>query len=470
MSVASAKEDVDKRWHGAKCELMPLLDCVQFWTLLMGVKAISASSRNQSYWMLQDAGENLFRLAKERVYRLISAETEDNKPFWRLKRVLEHKPKERLLLEVLTEIEKRWNDKLRKAWDGRKDGPSSSVANANVLLLVKDERALRSVRTYLAHGAGENRAAAQHFLNYLDQVQEKVKPLIRTGALDLDSMPTEQRLLYEEHSRVRNILYGADRMDRYGKVVEEDRTKIAHRKRRRERMVEERARGSVTADAIRQQAYLDEAVEQSRGNTKTSNIEAVFQRADIGEESSSEGSLGWSSDDEDELAYKVEPIDGLKLFIRTFSNMAEGEASIVLHDIRPSYVVMYDSDPSFIRTLELFSNSTNNSGTSKSTKLPEDDRLEVFFLLYEASAEDINFLSFLDREKDAFDTLIEHKKRMPTSMSSMNSFSSTQEMQQACGGFGGSYASGMLPLSMDTRTGGGKTASKERRDIAVDVR
>lgn len=446
------------------------LDCVQFWTLLMGVKAISASSRNQSYWMLQDAGENLFRLAKERVYRLIRAETEENKPFWRLKRVLEHKPKERLLLEVLTEIEKRWNDKLCKARDGNKDGSSSSAANANVLLLVKDERALRSVRTYLAHGAGENRAAAQNFLNYLDQIQQKVKPLIRTGALDLDSMPTEQRLLYEEHSRVHNILYGADRMDRYGKVVEEDRTKLAHWKRRRERMVEERARGTVTADAIRQQAYLDEAVEQSRGNAKTPIVEAVFRKVENGEESSDEGSLGWSSDDDDELAYKVGPIDGLKLFLRTFSNLAEGEASLVLHDIRPSYVVMYDSDPSFIRTLELFSNSTNDSGTSKSTKIPEEDRLEVFFLLYEASAEDINFLSSLDREKDAFDNLIEHKKRMPTSMSSMNNFSCTQEMQQACGGFGGSYASGMLPLSMDTRTGGGKTASKDRRDIAVDVR
>jgi DNA excision repair protein ERCC-4 len=373
-------------------------------------------------------------------------------------------------LEVLTEIEKRWNDKLCKARDGNKDGSSSSAANANVLLLVKDERALRSVRTYLAHGAGENRAAAQNFLNYLDQIQQKVKPLIRTGALDLDSMPTEQRLLYEEHSRVHNILYGADRMDRHGKVVEEDRTKLAHWKRRRERMVEERARGSVTADAIRQQAYLDEAVEQSRGNAKTPSAEAVFQRVESGEESSNEGSLGWSSDDEDELAYKVGPIDGLKLFLRTFSNLAEGEASLVLHDIRPSYVVMYDSDPSFIRTLELFSNSTNDSGPSKSTKLPEEDRLEVFFLLYEASAEDINFLSSLDREKDAFDNLIEHKKRMPTSMSSMNNFSCTQEMQQACGGFGGSYASGMLPLSMDTRTGGGKAASKDRRDVAVDVR
>lgn len=60
---------------------------------------------------------------------------------------------------------------------------------------------------------------------------------------------------------------------------------------------------------------------------------------------------------------------------------------------------------------------------------------------------------------------------MPTSLATFNDFSMTQEMQQAYGGVGGSYAKGTLPLSMDTRTGGGKrSASKERRDIAVDVR
>lgn len=437
----------------------------------MGLKAISASSRNQSYWMLQDAGENLFRMAKERVYRLIRAENEEKEPVWRLKRVLEHKPKEKLLSEVLTEIEKRWNDKVCKNRNEKKDGLSYSATNSNVLLMVKDERALRSVRTYLAHGLGENRAAAQSFLNYLDQVQQRVKPLIRTGALDLDSMSIEQRLLFEEHSRVHNMLFGAAKMDQFRKVVEEDRVMLTQWKRRHKKMAEEQARGSVTADTIRQQARFDEAVEQSRGNGKTSNTMTVFQTADSGEESSDGGSLWWSSDDEDELVYKVEPIDGLKVFIRTFSSLAEGEAAIMLHDIQPKYVVMHDSDPSFIRTLEIFSNSMHNSAPSNSTQVPEEDRLQVFFLLYEASAEDINFLSSLDREKNAFDTLIEHKKRMPTSMSSMNDFSSAQEIQQGCGGCGGSYGSGMLPLSMDTRTGGGKQkALKERRDIAVDVR
>lgn len=418
--------------------------------------------------MLQDAGENLFRVAKERVFRVIQTQSaEGDTPDWRLKPVLEHKPKERLLLEVLTEIERRWNGKLRKSQSGNGGSLSSIVENANVLLMVKDERALRSVRTYLTYGGKENRAAAQNFLNYLDQVQIKVKSIIRTGGHDLDSMPTEQRLLYEEHSRVHNTLFGSEKMDQYSKIVEEDRTRLTQWKKKRKIMIEEKARGSVTADVIRQQAYLDEAVEKSIGN---SGMEAVLQMKDGDRESSNEGSTGWSSDDDDELAYKVEPADGLKLFIRTFSNVTEGEASLILQDIRPTYVVMYDSDPSFIRTLEIFSATMTNSGETQPTTIPKEDRLQVYFLLYEASAEDIVFSSSLDREKEAFDALIEHQKRMPTSLSSFNNFSTTQEMQQSSG-FGGSYFGGMLPLSMDTRTGGGKPkASKERRDIAVDVR
>lgn len=154
-------------------------DCVQFWRLLQGVKAMSAASQNQSYWMLQDAGENLFRLAKERVYRLINVKTENKKPVVKLKRVLEHKPKEILLVQVLTEIESQWNNKLRKTQN--KDDCTPAFASANVLLMVKDERALRSIRSYLTCGDGENRAAAQNFLGYLDQVQKQVKPMIRPG-------------------------------------------------------------------------------------------------------------------------------------------------------------------------------------------------------------------------------------------------------------------------------------------------
>jgi len=434
---------------------------------------MSAVSKNPSYWMLQEAGEKVFRLAKERVYRLVSvAPNKDSTPVVKLKQVLEEKPKEVLLHQVLTEVDNRWNAKQQKVRERNDDDGSvlRATSSANVLLMVKDERSLRSVQSYLTHGGGK-RAISMNFLNYLDQVAEKVKPMMRPGGHDLDSLPTEQRLLYEEQSKVRRYLFGEDAMNQYDQVVKHDRKKLSDWKRKHRRIVEEKTRGMAAgADLVQQQADLEEAVEASKGDMKSS-LDSMFQKIDAGNDFDNASENSWSSEDEDELAYKVEPIDGLSLFIRTFSDLGEGKASILLHDIRPEYVVMYDSEPSFIRALEIYSNSmkSHTAHGNKSTSLTEEEKLEVFFLLYESSAEDINFSKILQREKDAFDKLIDHKKRMPTSLPTFNNFS-TQEMQQACGGAGGSYAGGTLPLSMDTRTGGKRKPSKEKRDIAVDVR
>ena len=405
----------------------------------MAHKAASAGSKYQSDWMLQGPGENIFRLAKERVYRVVSSGGNT-----RLKHVFEDKPKEILLHQVLTEIENRWKSKEQ---EGKNDGDESSPAipsSANVLLVVKDERALRSVHSYLSNPGGKGEMKLG-FLNYLQQVREKVKPMLRPGGHDLSSLPTEQRLLCEEHSRVKNSLFGPDGMNQ--QVREEDKKKLSDWKRKHRKMTEERTRGMVTADAIRQQAHLEEAVEVSIGGM---NADSMFQRIDTGNEYSDDGSGdSWSSEDEEgpELGYKVEPIEGhLNLFIRTFSKLAEGEATNLLHDLRPEYVVMYDSDPSFIRSLEIYSNSMKSHNDAP---LAEEDRLQVSFLLYEASADDTTFLRSLDRERVAFDKLIEHKKRMPTSLPTFNNFS-TQEMQQARGGAGGSYAGGTLPLSVSS--------------------
>ena len=277
----------------------------------------------------------------------------------------------------------------------------------------------------------------------------------------METLPSEQRLLYEEHSIVHNLLFGPSKIIERKIVEEKDRKK---QKIKNKRIIEEKARGMVTADAIRQKALLDQAIEESGRNVAT-----TFEKIDTRDDLLDSGSVdSYSSDDEDVLAYKVEPIEGLSLFIRTFSKLGEGEAALLLNDVQPNYVIMYDSNPSFIRSLEIYSNSMG--GTSSSAINAEEDRLQVFFLLYSASAEEINLLRSLDREKQAFDNLIDHKQRMPTTLPIFNNFS-TQEMQQNCGGVGGSYAGGTLPLSMDTRTGGGKQKTvKDRRDIAVDVR
>ena len=197
----------------------------------------------------------------------------------------------------------------------------------------------------------------------------------------------------------------------------------------------------VDGDVIRNRAQLDEVVEESR-NILAMPTNATFEPSD---DSDSESAYSSSSeDDSTEPGYQVKPAEGLNLVIRAFDKLEDGEAELLLRDIMPSYVILYDSEPNFVRALEIYSNSLHALDESS-------DRLQVFFLLYEASAEESSFLQALDREKNAVERLIDHKKRMPYSLPTFNNFS-TQEMQQAGGGAGGSYAGGRLVRHRDILT------------------
>jgi DNA excision repair protein ERCC-4 len=138
--------------------------------------------------------------------------------------------------------------------------------------------------------------------------------------------------------------------------------------------------------------------------------------------------------------------------------MEGGAAGLFLADLDPDYVILYDFDVNFVRSVEVHA----------ALNPLEDVPLKVFFLMFEASSEQKVFLKALEREKGAFERLIYHKKTMPPPVIHVEG---TQEMQLALahGGIAGTYQNGTLPLSMDTRRGGGK-AKDEKRDIAVDVR
>ena len=162
--------------------------------------------------------------------------------------------------------------------------------------------------------------------------------------------------------------------------------------------------------------------------------------------------------------------------------MVEGDQShLLLQDIRPKYVVFYDTDVAFIRAVEVYAALAAAATTSRNDDECIDgeavslttkcDPVRVYFLMFEASAEEKNYKKALEREKNAFERLIHHKKTMPLpALQSME----TQEMQEAMrnsAGVAGTYMNGQYPLSVDTRRGKGKAnTSKDRRDIAVDVR
>lgn len=66
----------------------------------------------------------------------------------------------------------------------------------------------------------------------------------------------------------------------------------------------------------------------------------------------------------------------------------------VLHEVEPSFVVLYDAEVSFVRQLEIY----------KATRPGKP--LRVYFLIYGGSTEEQKYLTALSREKKAFEHLI----------------------------------------------------------------
>lgn len=85
--------------------------------------------------------------------------------------------------------------------------------------------------------------------------------------------------------------------------------------------------------------------------------------------------------------------------IQTFKTGDDGPLSLerTLNDIKPRYVVMYHSNVSAIRQIEVFEARRKRSS---------NDRLKVFFLLHAQTVEEQSYLTNLRREKQAFELLI----------------------------------------------------------------
>ena len=434
-------------------------DCVSFWKLINSIKtmsAASAASRHPSMWLLTPAADLLFRTAKERIYTVVVPKptTKVPKPVAVLKPVLEENPKWRLLRKVLDEVQKDYEEKKKTRGEEAVFGPT------NVLVMVKDERTLESLRSYLVDG--KERTMTLRWLRYLESYNDRSRSVTNsTGGTA--AISEESRLLLEEEGRARRKLFGEKGATSASAPLDSPAAKrqlnqVPDHVRKRRRIAAEKGRGEQTLqdDDLERRAVLDEAVEEMEHDL---NTQKSYHMAARGKDDAADDS---SSEDEYDALFNVTEPDELRVVIRSYSNVDGDEATLLLQDLRPAYIILYDADMSFVRSIEIFSSLEEG-----------EERLRVYFMLFEASAEEKTFMKSLEREQNAFERLIHHKKTMPLPVHTLAG--TTQEMQHAMasgsGGVSGSYADGTLPLSVDTRTGKGKARlDTERRDIAVDVR
>jgi len=413
-------------------------DCIAFYRLIQNIKSMGASARFPSLWLLTPAAERLFTVAKERIYRIVVPKATSNNPnpLPQILPVLEENPKWKLLHQVLSEIEEKNQD-----------------TDVCVLVMVKDERTLETVKSYLLDG--REKSMNLRWLRYLKQINDRSRSLAKASG-GSSALSEESRLLLEEEGRIRNLLFGTE--SKQNQISDESKRKSdsEHRewKKKRRKVNEEVSRGSTrSSEEQERSAVLDEALKE------VEHYEDLFERTSNSIEYEVIDDDDSDSYDEEEKPYKASPLGSQRVVIQTYTSVECEESYLVLNDLRPTHVVLYDADPSFIRSLELYSCCCCEE---------EEDPLRVYFMLFESSSEEKNYLKALEREQNAFERLIQHKKTMSLPVNMIGPWT-TQEMQLAGGSAVGSYAGGALPLSADTRTIK-KRKNDEKREIAVDVR
>lgn len=413
-------------------------DCIAFYRLIQNIKSIGSSSRFPSLWLLTPAADTLFSLAKERIYRIVvpKASTKNPDPMPQIQPILEENPKWKLLHQVLSEIQEK-----------------SADDDVRILVMMKDEKTLDTLKSYLVDGP--QKCMNLRWLRYLKAINDRSRSSAKASG-GSSYLSEEIRLLLEEEGRVRNLLFGTE-----SKACTNSATTSKHEqkrktdpsikdvKRKRRKIHEEKSRGSnQTIDEKEQAVALSEAVKEVE-----SFWDDVIQ-INHGIEHGC-GNLNDNVLDEDNM-FSAIPIGKHRVVLQTYSSVEGEESYMVLHDLRPTHVVLYDAEPSFIRSLELYSSCSE-----------EEERLRVYFMLFESSSEEKNYLKALEREQQAFERLIHYKKTMSLPINMIGPWT-TQEMQLAGGSAVSSYGGGLHPLSADTRSN--KKRDDEKRDIAVDVR
>lgn len=370
-------------------------------------------------WLLSPAAEVLFKKAKERIYKIKKGTPTEHvpRPVSKLVPVLEGNPKWALLGSLLGRIRQEESQRNRRQ-------------PATILIVVKDERSAESIRSYLVEG--RDRTLAQRWSRYLESYNERSRSVADCNISE------ENRLLIEEEQRVNRILF--DNISRKRRTVKLNEVPAYKRKRRR--IAEEKGRGKLIGSSLEdlaRDAALRESIEDVEYNLRSGTTDVQEKNTD---------------DDNAFLGMFGASIAGLpRVVINTLDRMGGDAAQIFLSDLEPNHVLLFDFDIAFVRNLEVYSSLRNPA-----------ERLKLYFLIFQGSAEQKSFSASIQREQSAFERLIRHKQSMPPPVLSGEG---SPEMQQVLS-VGGSCDGGKLPLAFDSRKG--RRASADKRDIAVDVR
>uniref|UniRef100_A0A8C4EZE8 DNA repair endonuclease XPF n=1 Tax=Dicentrarchus labrax TaxID=13489 RepID=A0A8C4EZE8_DICLA len=377
-------------------------DCVTFFNLLESLRSSQKIFGSNSGWLFLDSSTSMFVNARGRVYHIpeskkklkVGAEAEKPKssPALEVKRrlVLEKSPKWEALTEVLQEIEK--------------ENKSSQHEPGPVLICASDDRTCAQLQQYIRHGSDWllNRLYART-IGKLDSAA--------AAAFELDS-----------HKKAK----GWPKKGAKGKEPAQKKTAKSTKSKKRPTLT----------------------LTQMVGKEETDEVPVMGSSGDddelMEEEEEEELKMDLSSD----AYYGVlkEPLT----VIHPLKGLTDPHSlTRVLHEVEPSFVVLYDAELSFVRQLEIYKASRPGKP------------LRVYFLIYGGSTEEQKYLTALSKEKKAFEHLIREKATMVI-----------PEEREGREDTNLDLARNLEPANAttNTRKAGGQEQAKEPSRVIVDMR
>jgi len=396
-------------------DLVLKVDAVSF---LKHCEMLKVTERHDSYWMFSDAAGEIFKRAKDRVYRLKRKPIEISKQKKEELRALNIKeekkyetsvvptyepmPKWTLLEEVIQEIREDATDRKLPKDDQR------------IVVAAKDETAVRLLEMILAHGSEKiSTAKWEDFLKS------------RVGKASAAAKVQQQQQQQQAGGRGRgggrggnmySASYGRGRgAGRGGGVGGRGGSGpgIGRGGRVMGYNTGQGPTGVFSMHADERDALAKEALRRAEEKNHKRKIERLAARPDVDPSSLHSTEEQKHDDGIDAKAAKMtknenEEDGDDEVAIASQKNRKEGIYFVPINARDPSqlaiyaptYVVVYDPDAAFIRELEVFAASR-----------PER-KLTVYFLMHDNSTEEEKYLAAIKRETAAFERLFMMKQHM----------------------------------------------------------
>lgn len=356
-------------------------DSVSFHKYLETVHAASSpppgsTRQNESPWLFLDSAHTLFEAAKRRVYRGKLSENESvtgaGLPT-SLEPILEEQPKWAVLSEVLDEIER----------DMYFNPDTTEGSNGTVLIMAGDHNSCRQIREYLQ---------TMHVI-----------PEDRPSHKEAEERDNEPSAAFMMRRKLRNYIAWRRDFNKVSKSLFSENEKLIN--------------GSGTGQAGQDSLNNGRGPPNKRRRIRGGGAMKIASR------NNNNGAYNLPNDRDAHIAsllaelqptnnealqkgeIAADPLDDMDEFYELYDmkdllliHPYDGDKDeLLLEEVKPRYIVMYEPDAAFIRRVEVYRSSHT------------DRNVRVYFLYYGGSVEEQRYLSAVRREKDAFTKLIRER-------------------------------------------------------------